>query len=718
MFYQYFIEVSIIWLIFFLFYQFLLGYETFFQKNRYYLLSSVLLGLMIPLLHYLPIRIESELVPITGMYLFDEGLSIAGVNAISLSDDHWFSWSKVLWIIYFLGVVIGFTRLMYGFKKIFNLKSEGELIKKIGYCLVITDTFHLPFSFFNLVFINQKMLNHKSIRAILDHEITHVKYVHSLDVLFIELVSIFFWWNPIIYMYRRALKATHEFLADKLASNGSSGTDYSRLLLSHSESSLELSLTHQFFQSHLKNRINMLNKSYSSKYRRYKYLLSIPMAAFLVILFVSGKQIPVQDHVPGDLQLEINKTLEKSNYDFGIDPRRDNNLLQQYRLLINEYADYSDYIENQGILKGDEFAYNIEFNHDDKEKFCISKSNKENATKNRIHPIAKRDTFPVDAKTEIFKVVEEMPRFIGCDYEGMTHGEAMNCSNKKLIEYIGEHLIYPAKAKKAGVEGMVVVQFTVNKSGMVDDVKVIRDIGKGCGEAGAKVVREMNKDGAKWIPGKQRGKKVNVQYNLPLRFKLPKAPPAPPAPPEAPEAPASSGNKTNSQGMNELPSTSTPSPVNDIDIPLAPPPPPPPPPGPKDDLFDEVDEMPRFPGCENQDLAGQELTNCSKKQLLEYIYSNLRYPEKARDEGIEGMVVIRFVIETDGSISNANIIRDIGGGCGVEAKKVVESMNHMKEKWIPGKKDNALARVSFTLPVKFKLAYSEQGNKMKSKKKK
>ncbi|MCB0628972.1 MAG: TonB family protein [Lewinella sp.] len=140
----------------------------------------------------------------------------------------------------------------------------------------------------------------------------------------------------------------------------------------------------------------------------------------------------------------------------------------------------------------------------------------------------------------------------------------------------------------------------------------------------------------------------------------------------------------------------------------APPPPPPPPPAPKEqkvaEIFKIVEEMPRFPGCETSGLSIAEKKTCSDRKLMEYLYSEINYPGIARENNIEGMVVVGFVVNTDGSITDIQVLRDIGAGCGEEAMRVVQKMNEMPQKWIPGRQRNVPVRVMFTLPIRFKLA--------------
>ena len=103
------------------------------------------------------------------------------------------------------------------------------------------------------------------------------------------------------------------------------------------------------------------------------------------------------------------------------------------------------------------------------------------------------------------------------------------------------------------------------------------------------------------------------------------------------------------------------------------------------EIFQIVEEMPAFPGGE--------------KALLEYVAKNIKYPQIARETGIQGRVFVGFVVEPDGSVSNVKILRGIGGGCDEEAMRVIKSL----PKWKPGKQRGKAVRVSYQIPVVFKL---------------
>ncbi len=114
-------------------------------------------------------------------------------------------------------------------------------------------------------------------------------------------------------------------------------------------------------------------------------------------------------------------------------------------------------------------------------------------------------------------------------------------------------------------------------------------------------------------------------------------------------------------------------------------------------IYQVVEEMPRFPGCEHE--PKDERPECAQKEMLKFVYENLRYPDEAKKSKTEGTVVIQFVINIDGSISNTKIVKEIGDGC---AKEVLRVVNEMPI-WIPGKQRGAPVKVRYTLPVKFSL---------------
>ncbi len=290
------------------------------------------------------------------------------------------------------------------------------------------------------------------------------------------------------------------------------------------------------------------------------------------------------------------------------------------------------------------------------------------------------EDFTKDNNDPIFKVVEEMPRFPGCEDMKGTVNEKEECAKQKMLEFVYSNLKYPSKARDAGVEGMCVVQFVIEKDGAVTEAKIVRDIGADCGVETKKVINNF----PIWIPGKQKGKTVRVMYTLPVKFKL-------------------EGDTKKQEDAKIVAFGEANQKIKEenliIDKKTEK----------KEDIFKVVQEMPRFSGCEDMEGTAKEKEECAKGKMLEYIYTNIRYPIEAKTKGIDGMSVISLVIEKDGAVTNVGTLRDPGLGTGAEAARIVRGM----PKWIPGKQNGKTVRVQYTLPVKFKL--EKEINEMPSK---
>lgn len=192
----------------------------------------------------------------------------------------------------------------------------------------------------------------------------------------------------------------------------------------------------------------------------------------------------------------------------------------------------------------------------------------------------------------------------------------------------------------------------------------------------------------------------------PLTYPKPKPPPPPPPPeivevediPEEDEVDFLDNDITEDDVMDE------PEPV--AEKPKAAPPPPPAPVIVEPDIeeiFARAEVMPRFPGCDAAGPDEKTVENCTAQGMLSFIYKHLKYPAIARENGVEGTVVLRFVVDQNGDLTNIEILRDIGAGCGKEAARVIESMSQIKGKWTPGKQRGKQVKVMYTLPVKYRL---------------
>ena len=121
------------------------------------------------------------------------------------------------------------------------------------------------------------------------------------------------------------------------------------------------------------------------------------------------------------------------------------------------------------------------------------------------------DTIGSDDK--VYKIVDTQPIFGNCK-DKINQEELYKCSNQHLLMFIFGNLKYPKEARKKGISGKVYAQFIVRKDGTIDDIKIVRDIGYGCGDALAEVLSKM----PNWTPAQNKGQNVNVLFTLPVLF--------------------------------------------------------------------------------------------------------------------------------------------------------------------------------------------------------
>jgi len=415
---HYFIEVSIAWALFYAIYFIFLKRETFFNINRWYLLHTIWIGAVIPFVRKIPISLESVepmiMQPVQlihySTYAFSEAMAVP-------VEESMFNYQYLVYGLYFLGLMFFSVKFFYGLKNIWKLWRSGEKVIHDDFTMVLSDEYHLPFSFLKFVFLHRSFLEDDAISEIINHEMIHVKSRHTFDVLFFELVSILFWWNPIIYFYKKEIRQTHEYVADAYASQSTHIKNYGQILLGQSSSGIELALSNQFFNSYLKKRINMLYKKKSAHYKLSKYLLVIPILFFLCVLYSfknnsegtkpivsvsTGITTAVKDFISGvtegcegcdettttlsDLKMDVSipsqltkdlnhylveETFENSSkkaFMYGETP------VQIYSRLARKFPEHVDYIQKRMASKALEYGRDLYFTKNGDDKYCASSS--------------------------------------------------------------------------------------------------------------------------------------------------------------------------------------------------------------------------------------------------------------------------------------------------------------------------------------------------------
>ena len=245
--------------IFYLFYLVLLKRETFFQLNRIYLLSAICVSMVLPLIDF------SCLMALPKTELIVSALSFIGSGKLAIVVEQEFN---LLPVIYWIGVVVTAALLVI---KLSGVKKEMKLPEKGS-----------AFSFWRTKVIDQELADFVAIDA---HENVHVKQLHTLDVILIELVNVFFWFNPLIYCYRNSLKFIHEYLADEHAANFTGSKKQYAMVLFLQNFKADPALTNSFYNpSLLEARIRMLQRKKSNAYRLWKYALCMPLIGLIAVM--------------------------------------------------------------------------------------------------------------------------------------------------------------------------------------------------------------------------------------------------------------------------------------------------------------------------------------------------------------------------------------------------------------------------------------------------
>lgn len=269
---DYLLQTTIIWAVFALLYYLILRRETFFRLNRWYLLVGLFAGLLLP---HIAACQWSAITETTDLYALQLPAAVVGVHHYQVLPEAVLG-SIIVWL-YWLGAGLGAFRLLAGLWGLWRLINSAERIEKVnGFTYVYSSSLNEPCSFLRWIFLPAES---EMEAPVLAHEETHVHEWHSVDVLFIELLDIFYWFHPMIYWYRKQLRQVHEYLADAEASRTISRKQYGLLLIRQAQSGKVPAFTHHFYHSPLKQRLIMLSFKKSPAIRQLKYVLVLPLFA-------------------------------------------------------------------------------------------------------------------------------------------------------------------------------------------------------------------------------------------------------------------------------------------------------------------------------------------------------------------------------------------------------------------------------------------------------
>jgi TonB family protein len=301
-------KVSLYWLFFYGLFHFFLKNLTLFSWNRAYLLLSLLVSMGLPFVSFSSVTTA----PIAAYTVQLDPFSI--LNVAETTDR--ISWLKVAGALY--AIVVAFLFLQFVAKLLkFRQIWRRSLRIDMGTILIhlLPDDAIPSFSFLNKIAISQTdYADHFD--EILSHEIVHVQQRHTLDILLVEVLRIFFWFHPALPAYKKSLQEIHEFLADAKSRDRDT---YAEFLVTYSLGIPKMSLVNSFYNaSLLKQRIQMLYKNKSSKWKVALYP-AMGLLTFALVLFVAACSKP-DDETENSPQFRFDPPQIVANADTTADP--------------------------------------------------------------------------------------------------------------------------------------------------------------------------------------------------------------------------------------------------------------------------------------------------------------------------------------------------------------------------------------------------------------
>lgn len=252
----YLIKSTFLFLVFFLIYKWNLENKKALKFRRFYLLVSLVLALTLPLLK-IQFTVTQNVIVETKQMVLEQMPEIVPFQEIAIETEK--SLSIVL-MVYLVISTIFLIRFGYNIYKIFKLKRTGKTINSKFGSIITHSKIKTPFTFLNCIYVNKQIWEKGEIdQAILFHEQAHVQQKHSLDVLFVEILKIFFWFQPFIYFYKRIVQENHEYLADDFSLQKTLNLNhYQTLILNYYSNEPIVALSSSIHFNNLKKRFIMM----------------------------------------------------------------------------------------------------------------------------------------------------------------------------------------------------------------------------------------------------------------------------------------------------------------------------------------------------------------------------------------------------------------------------------------------------------------------------
>jgi TonB family protein len=532
--------------ILFVFYYLILEREKTYRFNRFYLLFSIVIAFIIPLITIKTIKPESAIPEIVYQQIrnFQGAISPQFISPAENSTQ-----VNYILFVYLAVTLFLLTRFLINVYTLFKKVRKNVSVPYNGAKLVLTTDMHVPHSFLNYIFIYKEDFEKGKVeKEIFSHELAHISQQHSLDVLFIELITVFAWINPLLFLYKKSIQLNHEFLADDFVlRTSSSPRDYQYLLLDKAMQPSVLVLSSSFNYLQTKKRIIMMTKKTSFRTAILKEIAVIPLIIITGFLF-STKVIAQDSKKTAQKQTPIEIQIQSPEDDPSFKHDAHSLSMGFSSWVANQIKYPSESLKNK--VKGwVHVGYTVELDGTISDVRVLSAPDPvlgeavAKAVKNSPRWLAGKNTknkspfkSAVSIKFEIPEKVissEDIPVF-ACGkvpmYEELTPGieldrmpqfslakAATDEANEEAIRSWVEHNSkYPEKAFNGKIEGWVMVRFIVTRNGKLEDFLVTRSASPELDNEAIRVLSIM----PDWKPAMKGGEPQNVYYHAEVVFKL------------------------------------------------------------------------------------------------------------------------------------------------------------------------------------------------------
>src|SRR5690554_13560 len=760
----YILQVNFALVLFYLLFTLLFKRDTFLKIRRFYFLSALLFSVIYPLLvvpglsDFWNFRFsEPQTVEATVFFeapTLEVMVEESEAEAASLNIP----WEQIFITLYIAVTIFFILRFLWQLISIFRIRLKSEETEVLGIKVYDLKDNITPFSFFGMIFINSEMHSKEELEQIIIHEHTHVSEKHSLDIMLVESILLFSWWNPAVWLLKREMAMNLEYLADVgVLREGVDSREYQYHLLRLTYHETADQIVNNFNVSQLKQRIMMMNKTRSSTLKLAKYLLMLPV--FFILIAVNSSYAgeknqnmqeppPVKKEVTEDIFVVVE---EQPEFPGGLDammkfladsivyPAEAKEKGIQGRVICNFVVMNDGSISDVEIVRGVDPVIDAEAVRvlESMPNWKPGKQRGQAVNVRFTLPVVFRLNAPSDSNDDTSERVESK---VIID-ELMTDEAALSVSagirqtyifpggDGEFLRYISQNIRYPVIAQENGIQGLITATLRFRSDGNIGSVHAKPDSGD---EAMlSKEVLRVLTSMPNWekAPSLLVSGKVTDSHSNPLRgasviikgtnegtisdsngsFQL-KVPSK-----EGSLVISFVGYKTVELALNRLSNlngeTTTEIPVvfrlqGDNIEPYA---------GPTPDNAVVVvgygsakaatniapPPPPRRNSSDEIFMVVEEQPEFpgGNEALMKYISDNIKYPADAVSKGIQGRVITNFVVERDGTLTDVQVARGVDPSLDKEAIRLIESM----PRWIPGKQRGEVIRVRFALPVVFRL---------------